>query len=218
MDDKHYKVEVQGDHLERLANARPLQAIAELIWNGLDADATRVDVTVNSTDFGMESISVRDNGEGIPYASVPELFAHLGGSWKARTARSRRSRILHGKDGKGRFKALALGRVADWTVTFDDDGALRTYTITLIRDNLIDVRVSEPHDATAEHSGVEVRVAELYRDFRSLGDDAAVQELSEIFALYLSDYPGVAISFQGRKLDPSTSIASRTTISLNPIS
>jgi DNA topoisomerase VI subunit B len=118
MAEKHYKVEVQEDHLERLANARPLQAVAELVWNGLDADATKVDVAVNSTDLGMQSIIIRDDGGGISYADVPDVFAHLGGSWKARGGRSKKkSRMLHGKDGKGRFKALALGRVADWTVT-----------------------------------------------------------------------------------------------------
>jgi hypothetical protein len=42
MPERHYKVEVQEDHIERLANARPIQAIAELIWNGVDADANRI--------------------------------------------------------------------------------------------------------------------------------------------------------------------------------
>ena len=166
----------------------------------------------------MQSIVVRDNGEGIPYADVPTVFAHLGGSWKARSGRSKkRSRMLHGKDGKGRFKALALGRVADWTVTCNDGEALGRYTISLIRDNLVDVRVSELSKAKGSTTGVEVRVTELLRDFRSLEDDAALQELSEIFALYVSDYPDVSISYQGIKLDPSASIASRETIALEPV-
>jgi hypothetical protein len=33
-------VEVRPDFLERQAKAQPVQALAELIWNGLDADAT----------------------------------------------------------------------------------------------------------------------------------------------------------------------------------
>lgn len=218
MGDAHYKVEVQEDHLERLANARPIPAVAELIWNAVDADSTRVEVEIDSTDFGMQSISIRDNGHGIPHADAPELFRRLGGSWKARGSRSKtKSRMLHGKEGKGRFKALALGRVSDWTVVFDDGGKRLRYTITLIRDSLVDVRITEPVDALNADTGVEVRVTELHKEFRSLEGDAAVQELSEVFALYLSDYPDVTISYQSMRLDPSAAIASRETVGLEPI-
>jgi hypothetical protein len=82
----------------------------------------------------------------------------------------------------------------------------------------VDVRVSELSEARSGTPGVEVRITELYRDFRSLENDAAIQELSEIFALYLSDYPDVSISYQGIKLDPSASIASREVMSLEPVS
>jgi len=71
MTEQHYKVMVQEDYLERIANARPIQAIAELIWNGLDADATDVNVEVKSTKLGMERVTVRDNGHGISYEEAP---------------------------------------------------------------------------------------------------------------------------------------------------
>lgn len=218
MADAHFKVEVQGDHLEKLASARPMQALAELVWNALDADATDVQIEVESTDMGMQSVSVRDNGHGIPHEDVAKLFGRLGGSWKARGSRSKtKSRMLHGKEGKGRFKALALGRVADWRVVYSTDDRRSRYTITLIRDNLIDVRVTEPVVAEGAQTGVNVRVTELHRDFRSLEGDKAVQELSEIFALYLSDYPDVSISLNSARLDPNKAIASRQKFELDPI-
>ena len=43
--DRILDVEVQEDFVEKLAAARPAQALAELIWNGLDAEATRVTCT-----------------------------------------------------------------------------------------------------------------------------------------------------------------------------
>lgn len=218
MADTHYKVEVQGDHLEKLASARPIQALAELVWNSLDADATEVTIEVRSNEFGMQSVTVRDNGHGIPHEDAGSLFGKLGGSWKAHGSVSKtKSRMLHGKEGRGRFKALALGRVADWQVTYGGPGALKRYKITLLRDNLIDVRVTEPVGVKAAQSGTEVRVTELHRDFRSLEGEGAVQELSEIFALYLSDYPDVSISFNGEKLDPANAIATRETFTLDPI-
>lgn len=220
MAEKHFKVEVQEDHLERLATARPVQAVAELMWNAVDADATKVDVVVEANELGMQSITVRDNGHGIFHNEVADLFGQLGGSWKAHGSRSKtKSRMLHGKEGKGRFKALALGRVADWSVAFKgEDEQIYGYTITLIRDNLIDVRVSDAALAKGRATtGVEVRVTELHRDFRSLDGDEAIQEFSEIFALYLSDYPDVTISYQNSKLDPSASIANREKFTLDPI-
>ena len=82
MTEHSYTVEVQPDFLERQAKARPVQAIAELIWNGLDADAARVDVQLEFGELGMTKIVVRDDGLGIPHDEAPDLFTRLGGSWK----------------------------------------------------------------------------------------------------------------------------------------
>ena len=53
MTEHSYTVEVQPDFLERQSKARPVQAVAELIWNGLDADASRVDVRLEYDELGM---------------------------------------------------------------------------------------------------------------------------------------------------------------------
>ena len=123
-----YPVEVQSDYLNKITSAQPIQALSELIWNCLDADASSVDVKFEYN--GLETLAaiiVSDDGHGIPYADAPELFQNLGGSWK----RSRRTskgegRFLHGQEGKGRFKALALGLAAEWDVTYEKDNTLWT--------------------------------------------------------------------------------------------
>ena len=53
MTEARYRMQVEGDHLAKLAGARPFHAIAELIWNSLDADATRVDVQIEGDDLGI---------------------------------------------------------------------------------------------------------------------------------------------------------------------
>ena len=63
-----------------------------------------------------------------------------------------------------------------------------------MRDDLVDVRVTEPQEVDpALRRGVEVRVTELDRTYRSLEPRHAVQSLSEIFALYLTDYGDVDV-------------------------
>ena len=218
MAEKRFSVAVQVDHLERLASARPTQALAELIWNGLDAEATKITINFDESDVGMQAIRIRDNGHGFPSVDAEGLFGRLGGSWKAAKNRSKtKSRWLHGKEGRGRFKALALGRVADWQVKYKDGGQTLAFQVGLIKDNLVDVRVGDEKPVPGDETGVEVRITELHREFRTLYEQAAFQELSEIFALYLIDYPDVEIFYRGNRLDPTQAIASRKKILLPDI-
>ncbi|MBA9030400.1 ATP-binding protein [Rhizobium leguminosarum] len=65
MAEVHYQVTVEKDHLPKLASAKLAPAIAELIWNGLDADATRVDIELENGQITLDAVNVRDNGHGI---------------------------------------------------------------------------------------------------------------------------------------------------------
>jgi len=49
--------------------SRPLDVVRELLDNALDAGASRVDVEV--VRGGLERVTVRDNGAGIPEGEVP---------------------------------------------------------------------------------------------------------------------------------------------------
>lgn len=219
MAEAHYRVQVERDHLKKLATAKPIQALSELIWNALDADATRVDVEIESDDIAMKSVTVKDNGHGIAHGEVEALFGQLGGSWKrgGRTSKGK-GRILHGKEGKGRLQALALGRSAVWTVRYRDGKKLLGYRISLLKDDLVDVRVTNPEEVEAALGpGVEVKVSELDRTYRSLEPTKSVQSLSEVFALYLTDYSDVSVFVETEKLDPSKAIVERTSFELEPI-
>ena len=82
MGTQSYPVEVQSDFVEDYA-ARPVQALAELMWNSFDADATKVEVFVRGELLrSMSDIVIRDNGTGIEFEKSPEFFQRLGGSWK----------------------------------------------------------------------------------------------------------------------------------------
>ena len=216
MTDRSYTVEVQADFLERQAKAKPLQAVSELIWNGLDADATEVDVRLEYGELGMSKIVIRDDGLGIPYEEAPQLFTRLGGSWKQPGGYTKQKRrMLHGYEGRGRFKVFALGRVADWRVTYrTESGALRGYDITMLEDNIREVRLTDEEDVAEGETGVAIEISELHKEFRSLDPDNAAQELAEVFALYLKDYRDVSIRYEGRRVDPGTVVAATHSVSL----
>jgi hypothetical protein len=207
MTTKTFEIQVQDDHLRRLSQVRkPVLAVAELIWNAVDADAERVDVVLHDSPLGgLGAIEVADNGHGIPYAEAENLFSRLGGSWKQGGHRSQeRRRILHGKEGRGRFRAFALGRVVDWDVRYvAGDGKLRAYRIAMVKDHLKRVEVGDEGPAPAgQQRGVTVTVSELDHAFRSLREPAIIDELAQIFALYLRQYSSVRIHYDGVLIDP----------------
>ena len=56
-------------------NFEPWHALVELVWNGLDARATRIDINVESNDLhGLEVIQVVDNGDGIDFNNLSDNF------------------------------------------------------------------------------------------------------------------------------------------------
>ena len=219
MPPERHNVEIQADLIERLSRARPIPALAELIWNALDADSTLVVVRLDYGDLGLKRIAVSDNGHGIPRGEAPKLFTRLGGSWKMRGGRTKTlQRMLHGYEGRGRFKAFALGRVADWAITYKNGAGRRlTYTVSMIESNLREVRIGEESSAPQEGTGVEVTISEPHKDFRSIEAKSSVQDLTEIFALYLKDYRDVRITIDGHDVDPNAAIAGSVEFDLDPI-
>jgi Histidine kinase-, DNA gyrase B-, and HSP90-like ATPase len=220
LSDHSYPVEVQSDFLEKITRAKPVHAVAEFIWNSLDADATAIDVMVEHNPLGgMSQIIVRDNGTGIDFDAAPELFKKLGGSWKRAGARTKKSgRFLHGQDGRGRFKVFGLGDLAQWDVTYAKAQNLSTFKVRMTASNLKEVVIGDEERAPAKtETGVTLTISNLHQDYVSLTSDAGFQEFTEIFALYLADYKDVSITIESRKIDPVSVIASQGSLTLSDL-
>ena len=201
------KIHVQAklDFLEGLTvSARPISAIAELVWNGFDAGSEKVQVHFDFNEMdGIESIRVRDSGQGIPRPEIEQLFGNLGASWKKSAARVS-GRALHGKNGKGRFKAFALGDWVEWNTTYKVGDKTYKYKITGRSSSLDDFVVTDPIEVLGQGTGTEVLIQNARADFRSLRDASAPNELAKIFGAYLTQYPGLTFEHNGRKVDPKS--------------
>jgi hypothetical protein len=167
----------------------------------------------------MAKIIVADNGHGIPHIEAPTLFRYLGGSWKKHATHTKTlNRMLHGQEGRGRFKAFALGNVVDWNVTYLKDGTPERYKISIIQRDIRHVRISDEAPVTkGSQTGVRVVVSELKRSFVSLLPEDSIQDFSELFALYLKHYRNVAITIAGERIDPAIAVANSWEIALTPI-
>lgn len=199
------KLDVQPDHLEREAAARPLLGLAELIWNAVDADAKMVVVTYKRNKLGgIDEIIVSDDGHGIEHTDALAFFGRLGGSWKKEKRVSQKEkRVLHGQEGKGRFKAFALGDAVVWHSTYKQNGGLKAFRIIGKRPNLNRFDVSEPKTTTNRTPGTVVEVAGVRDAVESLDDPQKVaDELARRLAIYLRKYPSVTIEIEGNAVDP----------------
>lgn len=209
--EEHVPVSVRDDFLARQTKAKPVPALAELIWNSLDGDATEVSVEFAHADLagGMSKIVVYDNGDGFSRVDARALFGNLGGSWKRLIRQTKRNRrMIHGQEGRGRYKALALGQSVTWKVCYGEAKERKAFEIRLLESNLTDVTITEEVAAPERSTGVIVEIDDLRRDFRTFDGGEGIQELNEIFALYLMNYRGVSISIAGERLDPEKAIAS----------
>jgi hypothetical protein len=210
------EVDVKPDHLARLISARtPLAALTELVWNSFDADARKVSIVVERSILGtIDKITVSDDGHGMPYAETAEAFASLGGSRKKDRTKTRDGRMLHGRLGKGRFKAFALGTNVAWTTVVRENGKAVAYGISAAKENLKEFRLTDPKKSRNPSTGTSVAVTGVAGAPPTLEASAAVEELTSAFALYLRTYPDVRLEYDGRTINPTPAIAREEEISL----
>ena len=182
-----------------------MKALAELIWNGLDAGSDLVEIEVEQNKMSApERIRVRDYGTGIPHDKIVTYFGDLGNSWKS-TAKSFKGRSLHGSRGEGRFKAFALGNRVEWNTVYKNDNKESfRYQIIGRAESLEKPTFSDPVAANGDKPGTEVLISSIENALGSLLEDTATEELAKQFAAYLSKYPKVEIHFNGVTVDPST--------------
>lgn len=107
----------------------PHVGLSELIWNAFDADAEHVVVVAEQSELGgWDSITVSDDGTGMNEMSANTSFSKVGDSWKAplNSRSESKKRPMHGRHGRGRYAAFALGEYVRWTSTVNESGVLKT--------------------------------------------------------------------------------------------
>lgn len=201
---KTFTVTVEKDHISKLTHVSPFNAVSELIWNSLDAEATEIDLSFTRSELGVQKVHLRDNGHGISYNDAEALFGTLGGSWKRQKKQTdNRHRLLHGREGQGRFRAFAVGALVTWNSVYERDGQKFTFSITGTLEEINQFHVSDEIPCGAEtNTGVSVTIENITRHSTLFETDMAREKLTPLFALYLKSYNHTAISVEGKKLNP----------------
>ena len=133
------------------------------------------------------------------------LYRPLGGSWKRSTNITKSGRrLLHGRNGKGRFKAFSLGKEVEWKTWFKSDGNISTYNIVGNDKELGKFHINDVEISKKQSTGTEVIINEIKKNFTSLQRDKSIDELTDIYALYISEYPKIKIKYDSIQIDPSS--------------
>ena len=112
-----------------LKKYKPLQALAEYVWNGFDANATQIDIEISETELkGTQFISVRDNGTGIDRSLLAAKFKPFFESEKIYDPNQKHS-ATHGKNGVGRLTFFTFANIANWQTVYCHNGQNYSYGI-----------------------------------------------------------------------------------------
>lgn len=192
--------QVLTKHLGADLYSSPADALSQLVANSLDADCSRVDITVTRNMLDApESVTVSDDGHGICLSDLEFAFKQVGRHIQAKT--SKRETI--GSRGIGRFAVFALAAEARWeTVAHEDPGMMRHRWV--MRDALRIEVTSEPAGDAAPGTTVELILKQSDAIIRLFaGTQSVKRHLFNAFAGYLLRYQGeVSLLVNGEPLDP----------------
>ena len=200
------------DHLQQFTRRSAIDALAELIWNALDAEAETVDVQIRVDSIldgerelsHVSRITIADNGHGITPEKAAEAFPSLGDSWKrnlnGRTLNGKRS--LHGSQGRGRFFAYSLGHHARWSSVAATKDGLRRTEIEGDQARIDGFAIGQPQPASGPVGTTVTIDVEQGRPLAALIRDDVPEQVAARLAAHLLGNPDITVKINGRGVDP----------------
>lgn len=191
------------DHLLKLGVTKPLAALEELIWNAVDADATKIEIYFEKNELDVvKKIIVDDRGHGIEYETIKSTFGKVGDSLKKKRY-SPKGRLYHGKHNFGRYKAYSLGNKIRWQSTIRDGGVYKTFDILGNNTEPGVYYISDLNESTLKQKGTKVTIEEIKDESKFLNSKKAKKEILKKFASYILANSPLNIYFAGKLLDPN---------------
>jgi len=111
----------------------PVAAIAELIANAWDADATEVDVELPDSLSGDPKIVVRDKGFGMTFQQCQDRYLNVGRNRRVDddTDRSPKDRPILGRKGIGKFDGFGIAGGLEIDTTSGETGERTVFRLDL---------------------------------------------------------------------------------------
>ena len=134
------------------------KAISEYIWNGFDAGATTVKVSLKLNDIGiLKEVIVEDNGSGIDQSELNDKFKPFYESIKEDEEYESHSSKCHGRNGLGRLTFFTFANFAEWNTSYQSKNKKYHYSITIKANELKKFENSSPKETTQKSTGTIVK-------------------------------------------------------------
>ncbi|BAW92195.1 hypothetical protein CHIBA101_0323 [Actinomyces sp. Chiba101] len=199
------------DHLGARMYSHLPNAIAELVANAYDADATRVEVRIGAD----ASVAVFDDGHGMSREDVAEKYLHIGRNRRrtetAAFTESGRRRVS-GKKGLGKLSLFGIGRVVSLETT--RAGSPQVTRVTMSYDDLMETE-GEYHPAEevgvtdSTSHGTTVTLTSLRRKTR-IDPKSLASSLARLFNYADRDFRLQIIPASGAAIDVNSSLRMST--------
>lgn len=172
----------------------PVAAVAELIANAWDADATTVEVSLPEELAEGAEIVIRDNGDGMTFAQCQSRYLNVGRNRRlSEGEKSPQGRPFLGRKGIGKFAGFGIARVVridtvsketgERTVFELDLNKLRSDEFVSSTEREIDVLTAEgPDDSRRVAPGTTIYLGSLLLH-RRMAPDAFARSMARRFVL-----------------------------------
>ena len=205
------KSELTSEGLKNSLKSYDLKnAIVEYVWNGFDANATRIDIEQELNELGgTTKIKIKDNGCGIDFNQLHKKFGPPYVSEK-KNKNNTDGINIKGMKGVGRYSFYEIASTASWETTFATENGNRTYIIVIKGSDLVNYLPTELKD-TNNNTGTIVNL--------NMNSNVNIEEVKDqlkiVFAWYLQLYKDKAIYINGEKLDCSDILYSESAQTFN---
>lgn len=167
-----YETEITSRGIKKVLNKfTPERAIAEYIWNGFDANATDIHISITSSELNIiEKIIIQDNGTGIDFNTLDTKFKIFMESKKSK--KSEDGHRIKGKNGSGRLTFFKLASDARWDTVYTSENKNYEYSIQISVSDLKKYTQSEKAESKKQ-TGTQVTLDNI-----TLNDDSEQFEKS----------------------------------------
>lgn len=207
------KVQIRSKGIKNVLKAVQVpKAVTEYIWNGFDADATTIEIILESTNNGnIKKLIIKDNGTGIPDHELDEKFGPFHQSEKIEdNTREKNISLPHGYKGVGRLTFFQFANFAKWTTVYENGKKRYKYEIEIISDSLDNyllkkIDIGKVPEETSESTGTFVEFSGfiIIDDKKRHVVDEIIDDIIKEFGWFLELYEnkGYSILINGKKLD-----------------
>ncbi|MEI7890580.1 MAG: ATP-binding protein [bacterium] len=167
----------------------PYQSLTEYIWNGFDAQASTIEINYIANELGgIESISISDNGYGIPHEKLQDKFEPVFESKKALENKLKKNlSAIHGKNGIGRLTFFTFARNSSWKTTYSSGQENLTYEIYANAENInLYTGINATPKKTTEQTGTTTTFSGIFGLTASQLEEKFQEYLLKEFAWFLA--------------------------------